>query len=405
MDNFFTQVKSSLPEPDKTWMNNSRDFLVAKFETSRQLAGRAHRDNWLVSLWERFAVVQQLALRPVALGALVVAIVLGGPLSVVKASESALPGSSFYKVKVVVKQAKRLATAVTQQGAELEVAFVGQSITDVGETRLVQKDEMVKRENITKALEEVKKDIEVIDKKLTQGQSGRKAEVVTLARLITKQKHNYKDSLNKTKDELPLDVQKEVSATIGKLEEVGDKSLKILAQEHEENGEGLPKEELALLIEEKIASVKDEAGVFDNEQDVDNLKDLINEQKENVEEKLAGAEELVKQNKFYMALVQVDQANQKVKAVKEMIEKVTAVATTDENLANEIEGGVVEGVSTTTEVLADTQVKKTNEEIQDKGVSSVNNQTSIINHQTLINDNPTTTSEVEALEFKVKIGD
>jgi len=412
MDKFFHTIKNQLPEPDKAWQDNTRNFVLSQFEAQ---FGQVNQTGKFNKTWKRISIFRQLALKPVAISAVLIILVLGGPLSVINAAQHSLLGDNLYNIKLSVNKAKKLVTLTKNKQVTLEIKFMGGSISDfenVVATKLVEQDSQeTKVEKVKLAIDAVNKDIQSIDSKLNTTDVKKEKDAKKLAALVTQKKHNYQDSLNNTKKSLPLDVEKEVSQNLedveNKLSQIHVKSLQILAQAHDEQGEEvIPPSELALLIEEEINTASNKANQLDQEESEENIQDIIEEQSLAVQDKLVNAQKMVNEGKLYMALVHVDEANQKMNIVEDIIEKVKQVKQeADSKIQDTINEEQEEaGKNTNTDAEEAIQDKDLKTEAQSTVVGEAQNNTS--NKENGISQIQDTKEEPqEPQEFEIKIGD
>jgi len=164
--------------------------------------------------------------------ALVICLVLifvGGPWLMIKASQASLPGEALYSVKKISEEVQTTVASENTK-AKLQVEFAGRRLEELSK---ITGDSFTSEEKTEKAKQVVNdfKD-KLAGASLHVGKISRE-EAIAMA----KEAKKIKENLEKTKEEVSLEIQTELAEAEKVIEEINHQILTVLVKESQESEE------------------------------------------------------------------------------------------------------------------------------------------------------------------------
>jgi len=221
-------------QPSSKWLDFTRYNLVRQIDFEKRDDARV----WGFFNW----------FKEPQLAALVICLVLifvGGPWLMIKASQASLPGEVLYSVKKISEEVQ---TTVASENTKtkLQVEFAGRRLEELSK---ITEDSLSPEEKGEKAKEVISdfKD-KLADASLHVGKISREEAVV-----MAKKAKKIREELEKTKEEVSLEIQTELAEAEKAIEEISHQILTVLtkkSQEIEETATTTLDKEILIFLEE-----------------------------------------------------------------------------------------------------------------------------------------------------------
>jgi hypothetical protein len=227
-------------EPTQEWLDLTRHELISRVALSDTPSLREGRDpKWQPLNWLRGPQLQ-----PVALGICLLLIFAVGPWLTLKASQASLPGDVLYSVKRA-SESIQATVASNDSKAQLQVEFAGRRL---GELTKITGDSFTSEEKT----EKVKEVVNNLKDNLAEASVYAAEASKEKAMVMAKKTKSIKEELDKTKEEVSLEVQNELAEAGEVIEEINQQILAVLVKSQEgiEGTATSTDEEILIFLEE-----------------------------------------------------------------------------------------------------------------------------------------------------------
>lgn len=182
------------------------------------------------------------ALRGPALAVMsVAAVVLGGSIASVNASEQSLPGDVLYPVKLATEQARMVLTSNSSDKVRLKSEFTQRRVDEL--KTIVIQDGPKKDEQVGKAADVLKSDLDTLRRQLSAVQEKEaQKEAVEAARVVDKSAVEVAKTLGETGINLSPETQEKVDAAKAQAVDVGIQALEVLVTSKTADGQSVVSE-------------------------------------------------------------------------------------------------------------------------------------------------------------------
>jgi len=223
-------------QPSQEWLDSTR----------LELASMAAPSNQELSL-NLFNWFRGFQLQPVALGICLLLIFTAGPWLTLKASQASLPGDVLYSVK---RASEGIQTTVASDDskAQLQVEFASRRLEELTK---ITGDSFTSEEKS----ERVKKAVNNLRNNLAEASVYAARASKEKAMVMAKKTKSIKEELDKTKEEVSLEVQNELAEAERAIEEINQQILVVLVENSQESAEGeavTPADEEVLIFLEEM---------------------------------------------------------------------------------------------------------------------------------------------------------
>ncbi len=320
-------------EPDKEWKIREREILFTQIrgQVADQYSTAEMAIKRVAFSWEILRTFSpSFIFRPVGAVMLALGFIGIGSVASVSASRS-LPGDTFYPVKLMTEQAQLAFSSSKENRAHLEIEFAGrrleelQQITTKGNTA-----------NVVKTVERAKTSLANAEKTLTSFGEEKGTGAVEAAKNIEGKTAQYGESLSKTIESLPANIQEEVAPTVSDtLKQIGTTSNVALSTLVISGEKGV-----STLLANRIFQMRTKLGELRgtvesrDDQEANTIKESFNE----IDELLLEAEGVLKTEDNGKALEMLSKAGdlliavqKEVAALPPLIEEETATEVLNQN--------------------------------------------------------------------------
>ncbi|OGG87186.1 hypothetical protein A3B87_03135 [Candidatus Kuenenbacteria bacterium RIFCSPHIGHO2_02_FULL_39_13] len=335
---------------ERIWENLK--YQIGNYEKSRLVA-----EN--MSGFRLSFKAAKLAWQPVGAFALAVVLFLGGSGLLVMAAQNSAAGDKLFVVKRAIERSRSIVTADSAYKVELASAFLDNRVNEfqkvlVEETQLVAAGEQKNSKKVSLAVDEVKKQLEEVNEKLSELKSAdaKYSQKTAVTALVLNEKINtYKQELKQAKTKVvDLEVSNKLDEALATAEEINTDVLTVIVEKHQQGEIELAQGELSGKLEEHLAEIEEkvakaeEAIAAKYNVDGQELKAKADEAKE----KIVLAKKAIEENEFSLVLTLSKDSNDILKMLYGEIDKVVEVKAdqpiTEENKSD----GEVQGETTTT---------------------------------------------------------
>src|SRR3989338_3851022 len=316
---------------ERIWENLK--YQIGNYEKSRLVA-----EN--MSGFRLSFKAAKLAWQPVGAFALAVVLFLGGSGLLVMAAQNSAAGDKLFVVKRAIERSRSIVTADSAYKVELASAFLDNRVNEfqkvlVEETQLVAAGEQKNSKKVSLAVDEVKKQLEEVNEKLSELKSAdaKYSQKTAVTALVLNEKINtYKQELKQAKTKVvDLEVSNKLDEALATAEEINTDVLTVIVEKHQQGEIELAQGELSGKLEEHLAEI---------EEKVAKAEEAI--------EKIVLAKKAIEENEFSLVLTLSKDSNDILKMLYGEIDKVVEVKAdqpiTEENKSD----GEVQGETTTT---------------------------------------------------------
>lgn len=248
-----------LIEPNEQWVLNTRAAMLS--EARRTLLARTR-----VTMKERVrnsAVKKfQLLRGPVMAAMGMVAVLFGGSIASVSASERALPGDFLYSLKLVTEQARLALTKPKDEKLKLKVEFASRRGDELKRVAAAADPPEKKEKRVEQAAEILKRDLDTVKKQLADVQlESETAKVIEAAKLVDETSGALFHTLEQTKETLPEDQKAKVKEAQAAVITANGKAIETLVDVHGADGAAVSEEYVVESLKEYTKTVKEMTGV------------------------------------------------------------------------------------------------------------------------------------------------
>ena len=206
-------------QPSQEWLDLMRYNLVSQLDFEK-------RDDARIGGFFYWLKEPQL----VALVICLTLIFVGGPWLMIKASQASLPGEALYSVKKISEEVQTTVASKNTK-AKLQVEFAGRRLEELSK---ITGDSFTPEEKTEKA----KKIVNDFKNQL----AGASLHVSKISKeeavVVAKKTKKLREELNRTKEEVPSEVQTELAEAEKVIEEINHQILTVLVKESQESAEG-----------------------------------------------------------------------------------------------------------------------------------------------------------------------
>jgi hypothetical protein len=206
-------------QPSQQWLDLARHNLITQISFKEEsLKPKAGFLNWLKEP------------QSIALVICLILIFIGGPWLVVKASQASLPGELLYPVKRITEEVQTtVASKDSKVQLQTEFAFRRlEELTKIAEDPFFPEE---KTEKAKQVISDFRGNLAGISQHVSKIS---KEQAVAVAKKTKK----LKEDLNKTKEEVPLDVKDDLAEAEKVIEEINHQILAALTKDSQESAEG-----------------------------------------------------------------------------------------------------------------------------------------------------------------------
>lgn len=237
-------------QPDKNWVNNTRDFLMAKIEHGLP---EEFRQKTKLPFWLRLAdtlVPENFAFRPVAVFSLILGLFLITSFASVNASKDTLPGDTLYPVKITAENIKYNLTFSDEQKVRVAMSMVENRVSEV--KKIVKEENGQKEIKVTQVTQKIKSGLKIVkDKVQVINEKSDNEKVVATVKEIDKKLALVESEVNQTTQEAKGEVADKLAEVVNEVEKTSAVVLAILEDKKDVDGEqiGLSEDEVASDVE------------------------------------------------------------------------------------------------------------------------------------------------------------
>jgi hypothetical protein len=208
--------------------------------------GRYHiGDHLTYMLWQ----ISHVLLKPVAATVAVFFFAISGWLSVGNASAHALPGDTFYPIKIGMEKAQLALAFTSQQRANLKVEFASRRLEEM--VQIASLVEHRQPAEVQLAVNRFKDEVTNIQEELQVEEASDSQ--TELAKTVGRKVNVYSSTVASTNSELPDEVLVEVEDL---LEETKDQVVEVIITAHEQEKDEESAYELDVALQVEIASIQ-----------------------------------------------------------------------------------------------------------------------------------------------------
>jgi len=230
-------------QPSREWLDLTRHNLISQIsfgeENDRGLKTRIGLFNWL----------RGFQFQPVVLGLCLLLIFTAGPWLTLKASQASLPGEILYSIKRA-SEGIQTTVAADDSKAQLQFEFASRRIEELTK---ITGDSFTSKEKT----EKVKEVVNNLKDNLAEASVYAARASKEKAMVMAKKTKSIKEELDKTKEEVSLEVQNELAEAKKAIEEINYQVLAVLVQDRQESAEEAvtsPADEEILIFLEELES-------------------------------------------------------------------------------------------------------------------------------------------------------
>lgn len=227
-------------QPDPAWKVRARNTLLMQVRNAMPTGDLAKREREsLVSVLLNRTVE---AMRgPVMAIIGVIAVVLGGSIASVSASEQALPGDVLYPVKLATEQARIVFTTESSAKVRLKSEFTVRRADEF--KTIVTQDNPDKDKRVARAADVLKSDLDTLRRQLSAvTEKEGSTEAAAAAQVVDKSVVEVAKTLNATTLELSPETQEKVDAAKAQAVDVGIQALEVLVTSKTVDGQNVVSE-------------------------------------------------------------------------------------------------------------------------------------------------------------------
>jgi len=217
-------------QPSSKWLDSTRHNLFT------QISFEEDEQGWL----------RGLHLQPVALFICLLLIFTAGPWLMLKASQASLPGEVLYSVKKATEEV-RAKVASEENKSQLQVEFAGRRIEELAKITDDSFSEEEKVERAKQVVNDLKDNLVGVTSHLDNISKEK-------ALAVAKKTKKIREELDKTKEEVPLEVQNDLEEAEKVVEQINSQILAVLVEDSQERAQGAatttPDQEILIFLEE-----------------------------------------------------------------------------------------------------------------------------------------------------------
>jgi hypothetical protein len=267
-------------KPDSAWKDSTKNRLMAELNLDKAVSSPVGiRTLFSISIKESLG---RLAWQPIG-GALVLfGLIVGPGMVTVNAAKGSLPGDALYPVKRSLERARISITLSNSKKAQLEVNLVSNRLHELQRITKEQVPSPQRQQNITLALQELKKDTDSVKTRLEAVKnepSTTDQEVVNLAKIIDDKSSDYQQTLQSAveglDDEAVHNTGGEIGQALTSVQDVAINALDILVTKGADTEKPLSEEELKTRVQQQLDVVKKSVLSFRNQLDVQTRTEVV----------------------------------------------------------------------------------------------------------------------------------
>lgn len=279
------QIRSALRDlksikPDLAWKEATKNRLMAELALDKAPV-KSVSIHTLISISIK-ETLGRLAWQPIG-GALVLfGLIIGPGMVTVNAAKGSLPGDALYPVKRSLERARITFAISSSKKAQLEVNLVSNRLHELQRLTKEQAPSPQRQQNITIALQELKKDTDSVKTRLEAVKnepSTTNQEVVDLAKIIDDKTSDYQQTLQSAVDDLDDEAVNTTGGDIGQaltsVQDVAINALDILVTKGADTEKPLTQEELKVRVQQQLDVVKKSVLSFRNQLDVQTRTEVV----------------------------------------------------------------------------------------------------------------------------------
>lgn len=347
-------------KPEARWVKNSRADLLFKIKKSCSDAKQQSREDLFGWLKLNFGFVLNLIfpkffadniVRPLAISFIGAIVVFGG-MAAIGVSQKAMSGNILYPVKIVCENIQLSFAANIEEKTKLEMEFAGRRIEELNKLVAANKLSYAKLDDkIANITANLQKNIQTANIHLDElDKSGKADSALKIAKDIDNKISYYAVALNNL-NQNAADKSK-VAEALSKVDEVGDRALKVIVTKHKSAGNGISDSEIAEKLNQKIAFAITE---------IDREKDSKIENQE-LNQTLQEAKNFIQTGDFAAALNKITEGKD---IIKELRAKMEEEETQKQNEFENVSGEEISEQGNTETRQDEVEVGE-NEDIKDK---------------------------------------
>lgn len=301
-------------DPNPVWQREVRDTLVSMAAHDLERAPRTSPFAAQFS-FARILMPYRMShyvLRPVFVSVIVLGVAFGGFATSVSASYKSLPGDILYGVKLAAEGAQVRLAGDAQAKVELTVEFAGRRVTEV--TKIIERPASAQKkvEQVKVAVKKMKDDLASVQKQIRELNDETPEKVAEVAKLVDRKTEELHNTLSKTAEKAPGDVQGAVNEAKDATVDAGVAAVAAIVKAHEGGKDTISTADVKEQMSDKITSL---------EQKVDGVEKSADG---GVTEKTIQAKEALGAAKEFLAADNLDGALSKVIEGKDIAKEAEA---------------------------------------------------------------------------------
>lgn len=254
-----------------SWKQETKQQLLSELDFS----GSKKTNSFfsLVTLYFQESV-KRLSLKPVGALILIAGVIIGPGIATVSAARSSLPGDTLYPLKRSLENVELSFAFSEKKRAEIEITQVANRLAELNRITQEQVPSPERKQKLVLAVEEVKKGTETVKKRLESNKqeknSDKAEEAIEIAKIIEEKTASYKEDLKTSVKQLSDEVAEDaddIQLALSAVQEVAIDALNIIAEDHEEGGENITKEDLKESVEEQLTTIKEQIAVLNGQEE------------------------------------------------------------------------------------------------------------------------------------------
>lgn len=245
-------------KPHSEWKERSRDILLAEIKSSKPTQ---KKPSWRFQFSESFRIYipaqARLAVKPILISIIVLALIFEGSILTVNASKSSLPGDTLYSVKMAAEKVQVSLTSSEEAKAKLEVKFAGHRVEEI--VKISQEvSSASKQKKVELAISGLKENINTAKTRLQNLENQEKpVEAVAVAQVLEEKTEEYQEALTQS---IIIEPVKEFKiAVMGAIDLVYDTSqeaMEVIVEKVVSGEVEVSRDEVVDLVEKKIEKAK-----------------------------------------------------------------------------------------------------------------------------------------------------
>ncbi len=244
-------------KPDSTWVAASRSQLLQKIDQAPAVQA-SFFERLRLALHSVVPANARAILRgPVAAVLSGIAVIVGGSMASVSASEQAIPGDLLYPIKLVSEQTQLVLTTDKKEKVRLKGEFVNRRVEEI--KKIAQTNSAQKPEQIKEATEILRRDLDTVKNQLSAVSQDAPVDRVEVAQLIDKSSTEAAKGLKEVKASLPSDIRSQVTDVEATAVNTSVKAVNVILDTQDDvNARKLvSKEQLIQSISQKVEGISD----------------------------------------------------------------------------------------------------------------------------------------------------